>query len=105
MDDGLPSYLMDIDGAVYAALFREQGDGTTRVSLRAAAPYDAAAISKRFGGGGHLWAAGCSLPMDIDDAIKTFVPVLEAALNEQVFFILLLHPPRSTLFPYTTLFR
>jgi bifunctional oligoribonuclease and PAP phosphatase NrnA len=83
MDDGLPAYLMDIDGVDFAALFKEQGDGTTRISLRAAAPYDAAAISKRFGGGGHLRAAGCSLPMDIDDAIKTFVPVLEAALNEQ----------------------
>ncbi|MGZ3638561.1 MAG: DHH family phosphoesterase [Ktedonobacterales bacterium] len=83
MDDGLPSYLMDIDGVVFAALFREQGDGTTRVSLRAAAPYDATAICKRFGGGGHLRAAGCSLPMDIDAAIKTFVPLLEAALNEQ----------------------
>lgn len=83
MDDGLPSYLMDIDGAAFAALFKEQGDGTTRVSLRAVAPYDAASICKRFGGGGHLRAAGCSLPMDIEVAIHTFVPLLEAALREQ----------------------
>ena len=83
MDDGIPSYLMDIDGAAFAALFKEQTDGTTRVSLRAAAPYDAGSICKRFGGGGHLRAAGCSLPMDIDAALHTLVPVLEAALREQ----------------------
>lgn len=83
MDDGIPSYLMDIDGAAFAALFKEQADGTTRVSLRAAAPYDAGSICKRFGGGGHLRAAGCSLPMDIDAAMHTFVQVLEAALHEQ----------------------
>lgn len=83
MDDGLSSYLMDIDGVALAVLFKEQSDSTTRVSLRAAAPYDAASICKRFGGGGHLRAAGCSLPMEIDAAIHTFVPVLEAALREQ----------------------
>lgn len=83
MDDGLPSYLMDIEGVALAALFKEQGDGTTRVSLRAAAPYDAAAMCKRYGGGGHLRAAGCSLSMNIDAAVHTFVPILEAALREQ----------------------
>ena len=82
MDDGLPSYLIDIEGAALAALFKEQADGT-RVSLRTVAPYDAASICQRFGGGGHLRAAGCALPMDIDTAIKTFVPVLEAALHDQ----------------------
>lgn len=83
MDDGLPSYLVDIDGVAFAALFKEQGDGTTRVSLRTVAPYDAAAVCKRFGGGGHIRAAGCSLPMDIEAATRAFVPVLEAALHDR----------------------
>ena len=81
MDDGLPSYLIDIDGVALAALFREEDDGTTRVSLRAAAPYDAAAICSQFGGGGHIRASGCSLPVDIAQAQKVFIPALEAALN------------------------
>lgn len=83
MDDGLSSYLIDIEGVALAALFREQEDGTTRVSLRAAAPYDAAALMARFGGGGHVRAAGCSLALDIDAAMAELTPILEAALAQE----------------------
>jgi phosphoesterase RecJ-like protein len=80
MDDGLPSYLIDIEGAAIAALFKEQSDGTTRVSLRTTGSYDAAALARRYGGGGHVRAAGCSLPHPIDEAMAVLAPVLEAAL-------------------------
>lgn len=81
MDDGLPSFLMDTEGVALAALFREAPDGVTRVSLRSAAPYDAAAICAQFGGGGHVRASGCTLRMDIEEAQATFIPALEAALR------------------------
>jgi phosphoesterase RecJ-like protein len=80
LDDGLPSYLMDIEGVAIAAIFKEQPDGTTRISLRTAAPYDAAALMRRYGGGGHVRAAGASLPTDINAAMAELLPVLEAAL-------------------------
>lgn len=81
MDDGLPTYLKDTDDVLIAALFREQPDGRTRVSLRASAPYDAAALCARFGGGGHARAAGCSLAMDADAAVAAVIPTLEEALR------------------------
>jgi phosphoesterase RecJ-like protein len=81
MDDGLPSYLMDIDGVAVAALLKEQPDGRTRVSLRAAAPYDAAAIAAHFGGGGHVRAAGCTLDMGVDDALAVLLPYIAAQLD------------------------
>jgi phosphoesterase RecJ-like protein len=83
MDDGLPSYLVDIDGVALAALFREASDGSTRVSVRSAAPWDAAALCARFGGGGHVRAAGCTLRMGLDEAQATFLPAMEATLREQ----------------------
>lgn len=82
MDDGLPSYLMDIEGVGLAALFKEQENGTTKVSLRSAHPYNAAAICQRFGGGGHIRAAGCTLDMPVSDAIARFVPALIEAVSE-----------------------
>lgn len=82
MDDGLPAFLMDTEGAALAALFREAPDGSTRVSLRSVAPYDASAICARFGGGGHVRASGCTLRMGIDEAQRAFVPALEEALRE-----------------------
>lgn len=81
MDDGLPSYLVDIEGVALAALFREQPDGRTRVSVRSVAPFDAAALCGRFGGGGHARAAGCSLAMGVDAALQTFIPVMEETLG------------------------
>lgn len=80
MDDGLPSYLMDIEGVAVAALFKEQPDGTTKASLRAAAPYDAAAIAAHFGGGGHIRAAGCTLREGVESAIELLVSYIEAQL-------------------------
>jgi phosphoesterase RecJ-like protein len=80
LDDGLSSYLIDIEGARIAALFKEQADGTTRVSLRTTAPYDATAISRRYGGGGHMRAAGCSMELPIDAAMAELLPLLEAEL-------------------------
>ena len=76
MEDGLASYLLDIDGVAISALLREEADGTTRVSVRAVAPYDAAGLCARFGGGGHLRAAGCTLYMGIDEAVAALRPAL-----------------------------
>jgi phosphoesterase RecJ-like protein len=83
MDDGLPSYLLDIEGVGIAALFKEQSDGTTKVSLRTTGPYDAAAIAIRFGGGGHVRAAGATMRMGVDAAMSEMVPYLKAAIKAQ----------------------
>lgn len=82
MDDGLPSYLIDIEGVGLAALFKEQASGATKVSLRSTHPYNAAAICQRFGGGGHVRAAGCTLDMPPDEAIARFTPTLIEAVSE-----------------------
>jgi bifunctional oligoribonuclease and PAP phosphatase NrnA len=82
MDDSLPSYLIDIDGAQVAALFKEQADGTTRVSLRTTEPYDAAAMAAYFGGGGHVRAAGFSVPLGLTEAKAGVLPYLERALTQ-----------------------
>ena len=42
-------------------LFKEQPDGTTKVSVRTTAPYDASAVCRQFNGGGHVRAAGATL--------------------------------------------
>lgn len=83
MDDGLPSYLIDIEGAGVAVLFKEQGDGATRVSVRTAGPYDGAAMAAHFGGGGHVRAAGFALAMGIAEAKATVLPYVEQAMASQ----------------------
>jgi phosphoesterase RecJ-like protein len=80
LDDGLTSYLLDIEGVTIAALFKEQEDGTTKVSLRTTEPYDAARMAAHFGGGGHVRAAGFSLEQGVDAALALVTPYLEAQI-------------------------
>src|SRR6266700_3410521 len=62
MDDNFAGMLRDIEGVQIAAFFKSYGDSdTTSLSLRCAAPYNAAEICVRFGGGGHARAAGATI--------------------------------------------
>ncbi len=51
-----------------AALFKEQADGTYRVSLRSKGPVSVGAIARTRGGGGHELAAGFTAP-DVETTV------------------------------------
>ncbi|HEY7350255.1 MAG TPA: bifunctional oligoribonuclease/PAP phosphatase NrnA [Ktedonobacterales bacterium] len=82
LEDGLPSYLIDIQGAQIAALFKEHPDGCPRVSLRTVHPYDAAAMAAHFGGGGHVRAAGFAFQGTFDEARRETLAYLEQQLRD-----------------------
>lgn len=48
----------------------------TRVSIRTRAPYDASDLAGRFGGGGHIRAAGCTIPKPLREAKRIFLETL-----------------------------
>jgi phosphoesterase RecJ-like protein len=50
-----------IAGVKLAVFMRETPDGNVRVSLRAKSRVPVNAIAERFGGGGHAFAAGCTI--------------------------------------------
>jgi len=82
MDDNFAGMLRDIEGVQIAAFFKSYDElAITRLSLRCAAPYSAAAICQRFGGGGHERAAGATLHMPIEQATAVVVAVLEQELQ------------------------
>ncbi len=54
-------------------LFKEKQPGSVKVSLRSAGQADVAAIAKRFGGGGHVRAAGCTISGSLEEAIEQVV--------------------------------
>jgi phosphoesterase RecJ-like protein len=85
MDDNLSGLLRDIEGVEVAAFFKSYGDpNTTRLSLRSAAPYNAAEFCQRFAnGGGHARAAGGTLHMPIEEATALIVAELEKMMNCQ----------------------
>jgi phosphoesterase RecJ-like protein len=84
MDDNFAGMLRDIEGVQIAAFFKNYEEPTmTRLSLRCAAPYDAAAICVRFGGGGHARAAGAGIHLPMQEAIPLVLAALEREVQEQ----------------------
>lgn len=57
---GMVNSLSVFNSPVYA-LFAENGDGIIRVELRSNQGYPVQPTAMQFGGGGHLFAAGCTL--------------------------------------------
>ena len=63
------------------ALFREQPDGSFRVSLRSKRRVDVAAVAAAFGGGGHVRAAGLSITGPLEAAVATVTARLREAFD------------------------
>ena len=59
-----------------AAMLRQSSPEYIKVSVRAIPGYNAAAVCEVFGGGGHTGAAGCSLKMSMDEAIKAMAKAM-----------------------------
>src|SRR5271165_5420768 len=59
--EGLVNYALAIEGVEVALFFREQPNGSFRVSLRSKGAVNVAAVAKAFGGGGHECASGCGV--------------------------------------------
>ncbi|SHJ67319.1 phosphoesterase RecJ domain-containing protein [Caminicella sporogenes DSM 14501] len=66
--DGIIEYARDIEGVNIAVLLKEFSDNTIKVSLRSKYDFDVSIIAKKFGGGGHKKAAGCTIYDTIDNA-------------------------------------
>jgi len=80
--DGIVNAIRAVRGADAAILFREMPTGAIRVSLRARPPVDVSVIAARFGGGGHLLAAGCSFATSLADAETTLIAAVQSQIND-----------------------
>jgi bifunctional oligoribonuclease and PAP phosphatase NrnA len=80
--DGLVEHARSIQGTRVAMLFRETPEGTTKVSFRSSGAVDVNRIARRFGGGGHVKAAGATLPEPPQRAVPEVLEAARAALRE-----------------------
>lgn len=73
--------LRSLAGVEYAAFVKEKEPGVIRVSLRAKRKGNVAKIAADLGGGGHVKAAGCTLYMPLDQALKLVKDKLKEAVK------------------------
>lgn len=82
-NEGIVNYLLEIDSVVFAALAEQRGD-KTKFSLRSVSPFDVAKhVAVPLGGGGHDRAAGVTLDMPMEDALKVVLDKARKALAEE----------------------
>ncbi len=65
-----------------AVIFVEQPKGGFKVSLRSRCDLDCAALAEKFGGGGHLKAAGLSIDGPLESAQAKVLDAIRAAMND-----------------------
>ncbi len=74
--------LRSIQGVDIAVFLKEKEAGLIRVSMRAKGWGNVAEIAQKFGGGGHVKAAGCTLYMSLDEAVATMKREVKEVLGK-----------------------
>ena len=80
--DGLIDLLAGVRSAEVAAIFKETPGQMVKVSLRSTGSMDVARLASHFGGGGHVKAAGFSLPGLLPEAETRVLDFLSRTLAE-----------------------
>jgi phosphoesterase RecJ-like protein len=79
--EGIINFPLSVKDIQAVAFFKEMPDGTWRVSMRSKGEVDVRAVASRFGGGGHVNAAGCSATGDIASLQQQFMQLLVHAIG------------------------
>ena len=82
--EGIVEVLRSIDGVIVATLIKEVGPSATKISFRSSGPYDVNAFAGRFGGGGHVNAAGAFVREPLDTVVKRVIPAIRDEFDPAV---------------------
>jgi bifunctional oligoribonuclease and PAP phosphatase NrnA len=78
--EGLVNIPRNVEGVEVGILFKQKDASLFKVSMRSAGAVDVSQIAKRFGGGGHVRAAGCTIEGKLDEVIERMVGAVSAEL-------------------------
>ena len=78
--EGISGFLRSIEGVKISATIRQTDTGS-KMSVRAVPGFDASAVCRKFGGGGHKGAAGASLSVSLEEAVKLACEALTEVVN------------------------
>lgn len=82
VDAGLVGFLIRVNEANIAAVFKEDADGKIGLSLRSKPGFDVAQVAFNLGGGGHKQASGATIEGSLDEVRKRVLPLLKQAAKQ-----------------------
>ncbi|MGN0479626.1 MAG: bifunctional oligoribonuclease/PAP phosphatase NrnA [Hominenteromicrobium sp.] len=65
---GVSALVRQVEGVLIGLTLQERGENEYKISMRSNAPASAQAVCARFGGGGHTFAAGCTIHAPLEEA-------------------------------------
>jgi bifunctional oligoribonuclease and PAP phosphatase NrnA len=80
--EGIIDSLQSIETMQLAILFKESGDGRTKISVRSRDPIDATDVCTPFGGGGHKRAAGAEFAEGLPAAERKVLEVARRLIDQ-----------------------
>ena len=81
--EGIVNFSRSIRGVRLGMLFNELADGKVKLSIRTKGAVNANHIANRFGGGGHLRAAGCEITGSINSVVDMVLKSLLASVLDE----------------------
>lgn len=81
-DSGLVGFLIAVEEAKVAVVFKETTEGRVELSFRSKPGFDVSEVAFSLGGGGHKQAAGATINGPLEAAQARVRPLLEAAVKE-----------------------
>ncbi|MDR1195359.1 MAG: bifunctional oligoribonuclease/PAP phosphatase NrnA [Endomicrobium sp.] len=79
--EGIVNFGMTVKGVKVSCLFKEESKNATKVSFRSVKNFNVLEIVKKFGGGGHKNAAGCTLKAGINSSLKIIIDAFKEKFN------------------------
>lgn len=80
--ESIPSIPREIEGVLMGITIKEKDEGIFRISVRTNENVDASAFCMKYGGGGHIGAAGCSVKGTLDEVKQLLLNDAEKYINE-----------------------
>lgn len=78
--EGIVNFARNIYGVEVGVVIKEKENGEIKINLRSNKYVDVSMIAKKFNGGGHQRAAGCTMAVDIETAKKNIIEEIRNVL-------------------------
>ena len=79
--ENLVNFVRKMEDVQIAAFLKERPDGKIKISLRSKTDANVAVVAKKFGGGGHSYAAGAVIPGTLPTVLKVVLKACRAVLK------------------------
>lgn len=81
--EGIAVISRSVEGVMIGVTIKQIADDEFKVSLRTFEPYDASAICRKFGGGGHKGAAGATISGNLEQVKELILNAVKDALEDE----------------------